>query len=178
MDSQTSNQEQHQYLTFRLRDEEFGVGILQVKEILEYGTLTRVPMVPNFIRGVINLRGSVVPVIDLGARFQMAPGEVGNRTCVVIVEVERENELGTMGLMVDAVSEVVEIAARDIEPPPPFGAGIRLDFIRGMAKMERKFVMLLDIEKILSDGELAVIQTLGTGKSQDRSNTAEVLSVS
>jgi len=162
VESQATNGEQHQYLTFLLSGEEFGVGILQVKEILEYTAPTPVPMVPDFIKGVINLRGNVVPVVDLKAKFHMPRSEATRRSCVVIVEVDVDGEQTTMGIVVDAVSEVMEIAPQDIEPPPPFGARIKVDFIRGMAKLDKKFIILLDIDRVLSAEELAVVDRLRT----------------
>lgn len=146
-----------QYLTFSLAGEMFGVGILNVKEIIEYGNLTEIPMMPAFIRGVINLRGSVVPVIDLSARFGGKATQVGRRTCIVIVEVPDEDTRHDIGIIVDAVSEVLEIPASEIEPPPSFGAKIRADFIFGMGKVAGKFVILLDINKVLSVEEIAML---------------------
>ncbi len=146
-----------QYLTFSLVGEMFGVGILNVKEIIEYGNLTEIPMMPAFIRGVINLRGAVVPVIDLSARFGGKPTEVGRRTCIVIVEVPDEDTRHDIGIIVDAVSEVLEIPASEIEPAPSFGAKIRADFIFGMGKVVGKFVILLDIDKVLSVEEIAML---------------------
>jgi purine-binding chemotaxis protein CheW len=148
-----------QYLTFSLGGEMFGVGILNVKEIIEYGNLTEIPMLPAFIRGVINLRGSVVPVIDLAARFGGRPTDVGKRTCIVIVEVQdaigEQLSSHDIGIMVDAVSEVLDIPGSEIEPPPTFGARIRADFIFGMGKVAGKFVILLNIDKVLSIEEIA-----------------------
>jgi purine-binding chemotaxis protein CheW len=132
----------------------FAVGILNVKEIIEYGNLTEIPMMPPFIRGVINLRGSVVPVIDLSARFGHAQSEVGKRSCIVIVEVSENDFRHDIGIMVDAVSEVLEIPASEIEPPPSFGARIRADFIQGMGKVAGKFVILLNIARVLSVEEI------------------------
>jgi len=146
-----------QYLTFALDGEMFAVGILNVKEIIEYGNLTEIPMMPAFIRGVINLRGSVVPVIDLSARFGGKTTAVGRRTCVVIVEVEDADSRHDIGIMVDAVSEVLEIPASEIEPPPIFGARIRADFIFGMGKVAGKFVIILNIDKVLSVEEIALL---------------------
>ena len=146
-----------QYLTFALGSEMFAVGILNVKEIIEYGNLTEIPMMPAFIRGVINLRGSVVPVIDLSARFGGSQTEVGRRTCIVIVEVEDEDTKHDIGIMVDAVSEVLDIPGSEIEPPPAFGAKIRADFIFGMGKVAGKFVIILSINKVLSVEEIALL---------------------
>ena len=149
-----------QYLTFTLGGEMFAVGILNVKEIIEYGNLTEIPMMPTFIRGVINLRGSVVPVIDLAARFGGKASELGRRTCIVIVEVADGDLQHDIGIMVDAVSEVLDIPGSEIEPPPSFGAKIRADFIFGMGKVAGKFVIILNINKVLSVEEIA--QLTGT----------------
>lgn len=146
-----------QYLTFSLGGEMFAVGILNVKEIIEYGHLTEIPMMPAFIRGVINLRGSVVPVIDLSARFGGKSAEAGRRTCIVIVEVSDGENNHDIGIMVDAVSEVLDIPGSEIEPPPSFGAKIRADFIFGMGKVGGKFVIILNIDKVLSVDEIALL---------------------
>ena len=139
-----------QYLTFMLGSELFAIGILAIKEIIEYDTLTQVPMMPASVRGVINLRGAVVPVMDPMARFGRQPSAVTKRTCIVIVEMRVEDERQVIGIVVDAVSEVLDIALTDIEPPPAFGARIRSDFIQGMGKVNGKFVILLDVNKVLS----------------------------
>lgn len=152
-----------QYLTFLLGGEMYAVGILNVKEIIEYGNLTEIPMLPSFIRGVINLRGSVVPVVDLAARFGGSHAEVQRRTCIVIVEVRHEDAKHDLGIMVDAVSEVLEINGSDIEPAPSFGARIRADFIAGMGKVGGKFVIILDIQRVLSVDELSTLGTMAEG---------------
>ena len=161
-----------QYLTFQLSGEMYAVGILNVKEIIEYGQLTEIPMMPAFIRGVINLRGSVVPVIDLSARFGGQQTEASRRTCIVIIEIgsseEGDNTRHDIGIVVDAVSEVLEVSSADIEPAPSFGAKIRADFIDGMGKIAGKFVIILDIQKVLSVEEIASLATVaergvGTG---------------
>jgi purine-binding chemotaxis protein CheW len=149
--------EQTQYLTFMLAGEMFAIGILHVKEIIGYGGLTEVPMMPECIRGVINLRGAVVPVMDLSARFGKTPAAITKRTCIVIVEVEANGERQDMGVVVDAVNAVLEIPAADIEPPPAFGARIRTDFIEGMGKVNGKFVILLDVNQVLSIDEIGAI---------------------
>lgn len=159
--SKGSSSDTHQYLTFTLGGEMFAVGILNVKEIIEYGHLTEIPMMPGFIRGVINLRGAVVPVIDLAARFGGQASEVQRRTCIVIVEVVQDDARHDIGIMVDAVSEVLEIQAGDIEPPPSFGAKIRADFIAGMGKVSGKFVIILEIQKVLSVDEMAMVANVG-----------------
>lgn len=150
----------HQYLAFTLNGEVFAIDILQIREIIEFGSLTEVPMMPPTVRGVLNLRGAVVPVIDLSARFGRARTEVGRRTCVVIVEITHDGETQTLGVLVDAVNEVMEIPAAGIEPTPAFGARIRTDFIAGMGRVEGRFVIILDVGKVFSMGEIAEINAL------------------
>ena len=157
--------EQQQYLTFLLADEMFAIGILSIREIIEYGVVTDVPMTPPFIRGVLNLRGAVVPVIDLALRFGRPAQENTKRTCIVIVEIEAANGSQQMGVVVDAVSEVLEIPASEIEPPPEFGARIRNDFIKGMGKIDGKFVIVLDLNRVMSIEEVAVVAKLGRMES-------------
>ena len=151
-----------QYLTFALGGEMFAVGILNVKEIIEYGHLTEIPMMPPFIRGVINLRGSVVPVIDLAARFGGKPTVAARRTCIVILEVIDQDARSDIGIMVDAVSEVLEIPGNEIEPPPSFGTKIRSDFISGMGKVAGRFVIILDISKVLSIEEITLLTDISS----------------
>lgn len=146
-----------QYLVFTLNGEVFAIDILQIREIIEFGVLTEVPMMPETIRGVINLRGAVVPVIDLSARFGREPSAVARRTCIVIVEVVTDGTRQTLGVMVDAVNEVLEIPREDIEPPPAFGARIRTDFIAGMGRVNGRFVIILDVARVFSLDELATI---------------------
>jgi purine-binding chemotaxis protein CheW len=150
-----------QYLTFVLGGEVYALGILNIKEIIDYGQLTEVPMMPGFVRGVINLRGSVVPVIDLSVRFGKAGTQIGKRTGIVIVETYDEDEAGEsrqdIGIIVDAVNEVVDISQDEIEPPPSFGTGIRPDFINGMAKRNDRFVILLNVSRVLSVNEMATL---------------------
>jgi purine-binding chemotaxis protein CheW len=146
-----------QYLTFMLGGETLAIGILSVREIIEYGGLTEVPMMPECIRGVINLRGAVVPVLDLSARFGRTSTAVTKRTCIVIVEVSNGEEQQVIGVVVDAVNAVLEIAAADIEPPPSFGAKIRTDFIAGMGKVNGRFVILLDVNQVLSIDEMSLL---------------------
>lgn len=148
--------EPSQFLIFTLAGENFAIDILNIKEIIGYGGLTEVPMMPAAVRGVINLRGAVVPVIDLGARFGRGRTAAGRRTCTVIVELEQDGEYHDVGVVVDAVNEVIEIAHADIEAPPPFGAKIRTDFIRGMGKVAGRFVIILEIAHVLRLDELAV----------------------
>ena len=149
-----------QYLTFVLAGEMFAIGILAIKEIIEYHNITEVPMMPESVRGVINLRGAVVPVMDLQVRFGRKPSEVTKRTCIVIVEVEALGERQVIGVVVDAVNEVLDIAASDIEPPPAFGAKIRTDFIQGMGKVKGNFVILLDVDRVFALEDIAQVVQL------------------
>ncbi|WGO95617.1 chemotaxis protein CheW [Pseudomonas viciae] len=149
-------EEEAQYLTFMLGMEMFAIGILCIKEIIEYGNLTVVPMMPTFVRGVINLRGAVVPVVDLSARFGRQNSAITRRSCVVIIEANTEDgHAQDIGLLVDTVSAVLEIPASQIEPPPSFGAKIRADFISGMAKVDGKFVIVLEVGRVLSIDEMS-----------------------
>jgi purine-binding chemotaxis protein CheW len=143
-----------QYLTFMLGGEVFAIGILAIREILEYTAPAQVPMMPAYLCGVINLRGAVVPVLDLAIRFGRPGSEPGKRTCIVIIEVAGGDELQQMGLLVDAVNAVVEIAPGQIEPPPAFGPRVRTDFILGMGMVEARFIILLDVRNLLAAGEL------------------------
>src|SRR5690554_909493 len=149
-----------QYLTFSLSKEMFAVGIQRVREIIEYDNVTTVPMMPRFVKGVINLRGSVVPVIDLSARFGRGVSEIHRRTCIVIIEIEHENTEQELGVVVDAVSEVLDIFSNEIESPPAFGANIRADFISGMGKVNGRFVILLNVDKVLAVEEMAMLTSL------------------
>jgi len=156
---QVAPPEPSQYLTFMLGGEAFAIGILAIKEIIEYGHLTEVPMMPASVRGVINLRGAVVPVMDLQARFGRSASAVTKRTCIVIVETGDAEDGQVIGVVVDAVNEVLDLPAADIEPPPSFGAAIRSDFIHGMGKIKGRFVILLDVDKVLSlDGQTFAIE--------------------
>ncbi|MEO8627143.1 MAG: chemotaxis protein CheW [Betaproteobacteria bacterium] len=147
--------QQTQYLTFMLGSELFAIGILAIKEIIEYNSLTVVPMMPECIRGVIHLRGAVVPVMDLSARFGKPSAQITKRTCIVIVEIETDEGHQDIGVIVDAVNEVLDIATSEIEPAPAFGAKIRSDFISGMGKVDRKFVIVLNLDHVLSPNEMS-----------------------
>lgn len=153
--------EQTQYLTFMLGKEMFAIGILAIKEIIEYQELTVVPMMPISIRGVMNLRGAVVPVLDLSARFGRKPVEVTKRTCIVIVEIDADGERQDIGVVVDAVNQVVDILGSDIESAPAFGAKIRTDFIHGLGKVGGKFVILLDVNNVLSIDDVGALSEVG-----------------
>ena len=150
-------EQSQQYLTFMLTGETFAMGILAIKEIIEYANVTEVPMMPEYVRGVINLRGSVVPVIDLSVRFGKPASPVTKRTCIVIIEVVANGERQVLGVIVDAVNAVLDIPASEIEPPPAFGASIRTDFIQGMGKVNSKFVILLDVEHVLAADEMSLL---------------------
>jgi purine-binding chemotaxis protein CheW len=154
-----------QYLTFFLAGEEYAVGILQVREILELGPITRIPATPVHIRGVINVRGSVVPVIDLAVKLGLPETQVTRRTCVVIVEVAFQGETRVLGILVDAVHQVIELSAAEIEAPPTFGTQIPASFLAGMARAEPKFVMLLDLERILTVAEIEVAESIATSEA-------------
>ena len=146
-----------QYLTFTLGDEVFAMDIRTVREIIQHGAMTAVPLMPNFVRGVINLRGAVVPVIDLQARFGRAQARVGKKTCIVIFDASRDGEKMELGLMVDAVSEVIEIPQALIEQPPQFGATIQRDFIRGLGKVDGEFIVILEPDRALNIDDMALI---------------------
>jgi purine-binding chemotaxis protein CheW len=149
-----------QFLTFQLAGETFAVGILRIREILEYIKLTTVPLMPPFIRGVMNLRGAVVPVIDLSLRFARDETVVNRRTCIVIIEMEHAEQCQLIGVLVDTVHEVLAIPDSEIEPPPQFGSKIRVDFIEGMAKVDNHFVVLLNVDKVLSLEEMSLLSEL------------------
>lgn len=144
-----------QYLTFNIGHEHYGLELSQTREIIEYSGITEVPLMPSFLRGVINLRGEVVPVIDLAVRLGRKPIEVQKRTCIIVVELENNEQNHVLGLLADAVSEVIEMDDENIEDAPSFGANIRADFIQGIAKRDDEFIVLLDANSALSIRELA-----------------------
>ena len=144
-----------QYLAFSMGGETFAMEIRSIREVIQFEGLTHVPLMPPFLRGVINLRGAVVPVIDLFVRFGRSPLPVSRRTCVVILEVTGEDGTSVLGVMVDNVSEVMEIGGSEIEPAPAFGSDIRPDFIRGVGKVGGKFILILDENQALSVDELS-----------------------
>ncbi|MFA6244983.1 MAG: chemotaxis protein CheW [Candidatus Hydrogenedentales bacterium] len=149
-----------QYLTFVLGEEIYGLEILKVQEIIGMMTVTRVPRTPEYVRGVINLRGKVIPVIDLRSKFSMEVREDTSRTCIIVVQVKNANHQVTMGIIVDEVSEVLGVAGEQIEPAPSFGADVKTEFILGMGKVGSKVVMLLDVDKVLSWGEIASLNQI------------------
>jgi len=149
-----TEQDVQQYLTFMIRNVEYAVSILKVREIIEYDTVTEVPKTPEWVRGVINLRGRVVPVIDLAPKFRLAPSVAGKLTCIVITEVQGERGATVMGVMADSVCEVIDLKPQDIEEPPTFGTHIKLDYLLGMARSGKKFCLILDTENVLSTDDL------------------------
>jgi purine-binding chemotaxis protein CheW len=151
---------QSQYLTFTLGSEVFAMPIECIREIIEFGGLTTVPLMPSFLRGVINLRGAVVPVIDLSVRFSREATGIGRRTCIVILEIEQDGVAQAIGVIVDAVNEVLSINAADIEPRPSFGARIRSDFITGIIRHQERFIISLDVQRVLSVDEMAGLAEL------------------
>ena len=150
-----------QYLTFKLQDEIFALDISTVREVLDFTTVTKVPRTPDFMRGVINLRGSVVPVIDLRLKFGMTVTEKTVNTCVIIVEVKVDNETVILGVLADSVQEVMDLDADHIEPAPRIGTHLRTDFIKGMGKHNDQFVIILDIDQVFSSDELADLNNTG-----------------
>ena len=145
------------YLTFMLAKETYGIGILKVKEIIGMMQITSVPQTPEFVKGVINLRGKVIPVIDLRLKFSMEPTPYTERTCIIVVEIDAETGTVLIGIVVDAVSEVLNIKEEEIEETPVFGTKLNTDYILGMAKMEGGVKILLDIDKVLSAQEINML---------------------
>jgi purine-binding chemotaxis protein CheW len=164
--------QQEQYLTFLLAGEEYAIGILKVKEIIEYDTVTTVPKTPRWVRGVINLRGTVVPVLELGLKFGLEERPVTKTTCIVIVEGQVGGQSSLMGVLADAVSQVMEIAAEDIREVPAFGTRIKVDYLQGMAQLGKKFVLLLDIDKVLSADEAQDLSAATTNLEDGDSGSA------
>ena len=164
-EAKTSNEKDHssaqskagKYLTFKLAAEDYGLEILKVQEIIKMMDITRVPRTPHFVRGVINLRGKVIPVVDLRLKFGMSESETTDKTCVIVVQVARKAGTVTMGIIVDEVSEVLDIVGEDIEPSPSFGTTVDTRFILGMAKTKGAVKILLDIDKVLSGDELEAV---------------------
>jgi len=149
---------EEKFLTFVLAGEEYGIGILKIKEIIGMMSITTVPQTPEFVKGVINLRGKVIPVMDLRLRFGMEAIDYTERTCIIVVEIEGSTGTVQIGIVVDSVSEVLNIKSEDIEETPTFGTKLRTDYILGMAKMEGGVKILLDIDRVLSDQEIADLE--------------------
>ncbi|MEO5356917.1 MAG: chemotaxis protein CheW [Nitrospirae bacterium YQR-1] len=149
--------EMMQFLTFRLDDEVFALHIEKIREVLEFTTVTKMPRTPEFMRGVINLRGSVVPVIDLKQKFGMSYTEKKVDTCIIITEVDMEGDRVILGTMVDSVNEVMELEKGAIEPPPKIGTQLSNEFIEGMGKQDEQFIIILDIDRVFSSDELTMV---------------------
>jgi len=150
----TTTAKEGKYLTFTLNEEEYGISILKVKEIIGMMAITSVPQTPDFVKGVINLRGKVIPVVDLRLRFNMPPMDYNERTCIIVAEIGDDSETILMGTVVDSVSEVMNIKGEDIEKTPSFGTEVDTEFILGMAKMEGGVKILLDIDRVFNSDEL------------------------
>jgi purine-binding chemotaxis protein CheW len=149
------------YLTFKLGPEEFGLEILKVQEIIKMMEITRVPRTPAFVRGVINLRGKVIPIVDLRLKFDMESRETTEKTCIIVVQVQRKDNVVTMGIIVDEVSEVLDVAGEQIEPAPEFGGVVDTSFILGMGKVGDRVVTLMDVDKVLSGHEVEAVAAVG-----------------
>ena len=156
MPSAPPDQSSTQYLSFFLGGEAYAIGILRVREILEYQAPTRVPQTPPSIRGVINLRGKVIPIVDLALKFGLPATAATKWTCIIVVETSIAGEAAVMGVLADSVSEVIDLAPSEIEVPPAFGTRVKVDFLQGMGRAGQKFVLLLDIDRVLSAEETAV----------------------
>jgi purine-binding chemotaxis protein CheW len=161
-DSQATQQ---QYLTFSVRGDEYAVAILRVKEIIAFDGVTRVPRTPAYIRGVINLRGSVVPVIDLATKFGLPASSISARSCIVLVETALAEHSTVVGIMVDAVSQVVELAEHDVIPPPQFGARVRVDYLVGLGRVAEKLVLVIDVDRVLAAEELLDLVTMADAEA-------------
>jgi len=159
-----------QHLTFFVGNEEYAVNILKVKEIVEYDTVTTVPNTSAWIRGVTNLRGNVVPVIDLAVKLGLPASQVSKFSCIVITEVSYDGDRLTMGIMADSVNQVVDFSENEVETPPPFGTRVKIEYLLGMGKMGKKFCLILDIDKVLSADELLAVSD---SVSEDRSGMGE-----
>ena len=151
--------ETRQYLTFKLGDEIFAIDVSKVREVLDFTVVTRIPRTPDFMSGVINLRGNVVPVVDLRLCFEMSRTEKTVNTCIVVVEMLVEGEPTVIGALADSVEEVIDLEPHQIQPPPSMGMQVRTDFIKGMGKRDAQFVMILDIDRVFSNQELSAVKS-------------------
>jgi purine-binding chemotaxis protein CheW len=156
--SDTGVMETMQYLSFKLEDEVFALDITKVREVLDFTSVTKVPRTPEFMRGVINLRGSVVPVVDLRLKFGMTKTEKTVNTCIIIVEVKVDDETTILGALADSVQEVMDLGPEHIEPAPKIGTRLDTEFIRGMGKRDNAFIIILDVDKVFSAKELIAVQ--------------------
>ncbi len=150
--------EMEQYLTFEVAGEIYAIGILDLREIISFQSATRVPMAPKSIRGLINLRGSAVPVIDLAMKFGDAPPEITKKSCVVIFDASESKERGMIGILADSVNEVIELSSDEIEPAPDFGATVSAKYLAGLARVSDQFIPILDVDRLLSAEEMAITQ--------------------
>jgi len=150
---------EEKYLTFNLAGEEYGIGILKVKEIIGMMPITSIPQTPDFVKGVINLRGKVIPIVDLRLRFAMERAEQTDQTCIIVVEIAKHEHTVMVGIVVDSVSEVLNIKGNEVEETPSFGAAVPTDFIQGMAKKEDGVKILLDIDKVMSGDEVSLLES-------------------
>jgi purine-binding chemotaxis protein CheW len=169
-----------QYLTFLTAGEEYAVGIVKVSEIVEYEAVTTVPNTPVWIRGVTNLRGRVVPVVDLAAKFGLPHSNISKFSCIIITEVMFQGEKLTMGVLADSVSQVVELSADEIEATPPFGTRVKTEYLLGMGPLGKKFCLILDIDKVLSADELLAVTESADGErsTNDSSTNASNINAS
>lgn len=164
--SVTEITELRQYLTFKLSNEVFAIDVAKVREVLDFTTITEIPRTPEFMSGVINLRGSVVPVVDLRLCFEMSKTQKTKNTCIIVVEVLLENEPFVIGALADSVEEVIDQEPDQIQPPPRIGTQIRTDFIKGMGKRDNaEFIMILDIDRVFSVEELVAVRSSESNKS-------------
>ncbi len=169
--SMAETQETTQHLTFNLDEEVFAVDISKVREVLEYTAVTKVPQTPEFMKGVINLRGHVVPVVDLRLKFGMQEAEKTVNTCIIIVEVSVDQDTAVLGALADSVQDVHDFEHDQIEPAPKIGTRLKTDFIKGMGKRNEQFIMIRDIDKVFSTDELALVQDAGTYAAPEETNT-------
>ncbi len=169
----TASERAGKYLTFRLAAEEYGLEILKVREIIGLMDITKVPRTPQYIRGVINLRGKVIPVVDLRLKFEMAGKEDTEETCIIVVDVEGEHDSILMGILVDAVSEVLDIQASEIEDAPAFGVGVDTRFILGIGKVKNTVKILLDIDRVLTNVDVSIMENAAAENAAASSQLAE-----
>jgi purine-binding chemotaxis protein CheW len=149
-----------QFLTFGLGDDVFAIDVIKAKEVLDFAEVTQVPQTPDYMLGVINLRGSVVPVIDMRRKFNMATTDRTRNTCIVVVEVDVDGDSVTVGALADSVREVIDLSPAQIEPPPRIGTRLNTEFIKGMGNLDDRFVIILDIDKVFSIDDLVMAKTL------------------
>lgn len=173
LENQVEGNELTQYLTFSVQEERFAVGITDVREIIEVDSLARVPMTPDYISGVINLRGSVVPVVDLAARLGRDTTEISDRSCIVMIELKIADQQQVLGMLVDTVNEILEIQVGDIQPPPSFGTDIRTEFIKQMGWVGDSFIILLDLDHLLAVMDFSMLDQISQTHQQSQSTVAK-----